>query len=412
MTGVLHKRRPMRKSWGTPLVSAPGQRTVLEPMKTRAEAFGGPFPAGPDWAAQARSRLGMDGGDDQLLVAVCQGWMRLGSTRDATLVDTLFVLTADRLGFGQTRFETTDPNWVDLSAVHAIDLIEGVPYPLDAVEVQFVGGLAIFVGWPEEFTNAVLSVLRVNGALPAMAPLFEPDASMPTFDDTVDAEPSPAALDIQPLGPMLDDALAHPVLSSDMFAVAEPDAQDDAPIPDIFSTEGLPAGAQSEDQLSAEQAFFGHLEADQESDADDDYQGDDTELPTIPESAEEVTGPWDDPAIAWPDAFRDSAFLGGHPIHQRRRKTCTVLLERRGLVAATSRTGGWHLHIPWHAVTRLDVQGADEIKFTHNQRVNSDGSVLVADLADGTTLLFEIRAKRPATLRAAVAPIKDVIDGV
>jgi hypothetical protein len=80
-------------------------------------------------------------------------------------------------------------------------------------------------------------------------------------------------------------------------------------------------------------------------------------------------------------------------------------------VAATSRTGGWHLHVPWHAVARLDVQGADEIKFTHNQRVNSDGSVLVADLADGTTLLFEIRAKRPASLRAALAPIKDAIDG-
>jgi hypothetical protein len=393
-------------------------------MTTRASAFAGPFPAGPDWATSARSRLGLDGGDDEPLRAVAQGWMRLGSTRDATLVDTLFVLTEDQLGFGQTRFETTDPNWVDLSAVHAMDLIEGVPYPLDAVEVQFVGGLAIFVGWPEDFTTAVLETLRAHGTRPTMAPLFSPDAP-------VSAEPAPAldapeATEVAAAAIEVDDA-PEPLVPTvpDMFSVDRvedrPDERvdhhetdPDGPYADVFSKDASRTEEPTQELRLAEEAFFGHLEADDDEDDDDtpDEPVAVDDLPAVPDSAVEVNGPWDDPSIEWPEAFRDSAFLGGHPVYQRRRKTCTVVLERRGLVAATPRTGGWHLHIPWHAVTRLDVQGADEIKFTHNQRVRSDGSVLVADLADGTTLLFEIRTKRPASLRAAVAPIKDAIDGM
>jgi hypothetical protein len=403
-------------------------------MTTRAQAFAGPFPAGPDWVSEARSRLGLDGGDHEPVRAVAQGWMRLGSTRDATLVDTLFVLTDDQLGFGQTHFETTDPNWIDLSTVHAIDLIEGVRYPLEAIEVQFVGGLAIFVGWPEDFITAVLAVLRANGSMPTMAPLFSADAmtttaptSAPVTAPMSTSTPVPRAPTPAPpsaAGPTAEPDHGAPRSEvppagserAELFSVDEPvdepteatDASDGrTPFDGVFSTE-----EPTTEQLQAEEAFFGDLEAGDEAVDDDEPEVDQSDLPTVPESAEEVTGPWDDPSIEWPDAFRDSAFLGGHPVHQRRRKNCTVVLERRGLVAAIPRSGGWHLHIPWHAVARLDVQGADEIKFTHNQRVHSDGSVLVADLADGTTLLFEIRTKRPAILRAAVAPIKDAINGV
>jgi hypothetical protein len=163
------------------------------------------------------------------------------------------------------------------------------------------------------------------------------------------------------------------------------------------------------EQREAEEAFFGHLEAEEHPVTGTvPAVGD---RPAVPAEAESVPGPWDDPDLPWPEAFEDCAFLGGHPVHQRRRKTCTLLFERAGLLAATPRQG-WHLHVPWHDVARLDVQGSDEIKFTHNQRVSSDSSVLVVDLVDGTTLLFEARRMRPATVRGAVAPIRAAVDQV
>ena len=132
--------------------------TDPSPLPLR-DAFARSFPAGPAWAVEALARLGRTPDDVDPVRAIVQGWMRLGGERDALLVDTLFVLTEDELGFGQTHIHTSDPNWIPLSTIVALDLIEGVPYPLEAIEVQFAGGLAIFVGWPEEFSRTVLDTL-------------------------------------------------------------------------------------------------------------------------------------------------------------------------------------------------------------------------------------------------------------
>lgn len=370
---------------------------------TLRSALDQPFPAGRAWAESALWRLGLHPDAELHVRHVAQGWMRLGVGDDATLVDTLFVLTDAELGFGQVEVETTDPHWVPLSSIVAIDLIEGVPYPLEAIEVQFAGGLAIFVGWPSALSEAVLETLQpatvvgevVDGEV--LVDSAQDGEGVDGFAHPHDAAPpaphhgTPFTADVPPMPPPPIAALfgADPTPSSSAERLDELDRRDEA-ANDFFSD--LEAGAPDSSLFSL------------------DAQGeDDGAVPELPEDAVAVHGPWDDPRVAWPDPFRGCVFLGGHPLHQRRRKNVIVVMRAGGLVIASGGSRGWSVHSPWHEVRRLDVQGADEVKFTHNHRIDLNGSALVVELLDGTFLLVEVRGRRPASLRAALAPIMLVV---
>ena len=131
----------------------------------------------------------------------------------------------------------------------------------------------------------------------------------------------------------------------------------------------------------------------------------DTDLPDAPEDGRRERGPWDDPAMPWPDPYRNCVFLGGHPVHQRRRKNVVVVMRAGGLVIAAAGSNTWSIHVPWNEVRRLDVQGADEVKFTHNHRIDLNGSAMVIEQVDGSTLIVEVRNRRPATVRSGLAPV-------
>jgi hypothetical protein len=451
-------------------------------MTTLRAAFDTPFPSGKAWATEALARLGMRPDDETPVRQVAQGWMRLGGGRDALLVDTLFVLTDERLGFGQTHLHTSDPKWVSLSTVVALDLIEGVPYPLEAIEVQFAGGLAIFVGWPEEFSQAVVDTLARQGAAPAADDVADPDAVVVEPEDVVESEevvePDLAVDDdvvgrdeAVPEAPGWDDTgtpdadvLEGEVVEDDhdaavdqhalpghrtaagsapfaagggiperpvmppLFAALDRPRTDDL---DVGSVDAVPSdpddrpddapGDASADipldeapsffadhpSSEAEDRFFADLEEREAADALFSVSApeDDDDVPEVPEPTESTRGPWDDPAMPWPDPIRNCVFLGGHPVHQRRRKNVVLVMRAGGLVIANAGSGGWSVHVPWHEVRRIDVQGADEVKFTHNHRIDLNGSALVVELVDSTSLLVEIRSRRPATVRSTLAPV-------
>jgi len=332
-----------------------------------------PFPAGRAWAEAALDRLGLHPDVELQVHHVAQGWMRLGIGEDATLVDTLFVLTETQLGFGQVQVETPDPHWVPLSSIVAIDLIEGVPYPLESIEVQFAGGLAIFVGWPGSLSDAVLD---------ALTPVIEV-----AVEDVAEIEPSvPFTADVPTMPP--------------------------APLAPMFGAEATPpgvAGARSEGADS----FFADLE---HPDPDptmfsvsaSDAHAESAEVDEIPDTVVAVSGPWDDPGIDWPEPIRNCVFLGGHPVHQRRRKNVIVAMRPGGLVIAGGGRG-WSAHVPWHEVRRLDVQGADEVKFTHNHRIDLNSSAVIVELRSGDVLVFEVKLRRPATMRSTLAPILSMV---
>lgn len=355
-------------------------------MGTLIDALDQPFPAGRAWAEGALGRLGLHPHADLSVRHVAQGWMRLGIGEEAVLVDTLFVLTESHLGFGQTQVETTDPHWVPLSSIVAVDLIEGLPQPLDAIEVQFNGGLAIFVGWPESLSMAVVSQLQ---------PLH---ATVETF--VADVPEMPLAPIASLFGP-----------SDELFDAGEEHDDADPPSPEAevafpFSPDDRFTGVgQARPEVADE--FFADIDHSDDSPAlfsvgDKEGLGDD--IPQVPEPSGMISGPWDDPAIGWPDALRNCVFLGGHPVHQRRRKNVTVMMRPGGLVIGSG-GHGWSVHVGWHEVRRLDVQSPDEVKFTHNHRIDHNGSALVVELADGTSLVVEVRGRRPATLRSGLAPV-------
>lgn len=356
-------------------------------MRTLIDALDQPFPAGRAWAEGALERLGLHPHADLAVRSVAQGWMRLGIGDEAVLVDTLFVLTESHLGFGQTQVNTTDPQWVPLSSIVAIDLIEGVSHPLDAIEVQFNGGLAIFVGWPESLSVAVVDTLQPLVApaeafvvdVPEMpvapvASLFSPTEELfdPGEEELAEADPpspeSDSAFPFSPDDRLAGVGLARPEVADEFFADIE--HRDDSPA--LFSV--------------------------------GDVEGLGDDLPHVPEPSGVVSGPWDDPSIGWPEVLRNCVYLGGHPVHQRRRKNVMVMMRPGGLVIGSG-GHGWSVHVGWQEVRRLDVQSPDEVKFTHNHRIDHNGSALVVELADGTSLVVEVRGRRPATLRSGLAPV-------
>ncbi len=103
----------------SPTMPSAAERTTMATATLRS-ALDQPFPAGRAWAESALWRLGLHPDAELDVRHVAQGWMRLGVGDDATLVDTLFVLTDTQLGFGQVEVETTDPHWVPLSSIVAM----------------------------------------------------------------------------------------------------------------------------------------------------------------------------------------------------------------------------------------------------------------------------------------------------
>ena len=71
-------------------------------MKNVSEAIEQEFPTDREWARAAVAQLGDGFGDATPVHELTRGWMRLGA-EDGLLVDTVFVLTSDRLDSGRPR---------------------------------------------------------------------------------------------------------------------------------------------------------------------------------------------------------------------------------------------------------------------------------------------------------------------
>lgn len=408
-------------------------------VKPLSSAFERSFPSGREWAADAADRLGLDITGDLPVQSVAQGWMRLGGV-DAVLVDTLFVLSERRLGFGQTFVETDEPNWVELASIKAIDLIEGTLYPLEAIEVQFANGFAMFVGWPEDFVHAVVGALTPAVHSDATSTMERVLAahSMPAFMANQQSISTPLGVDLGGPKAFSDGpATADPIEGDSSMGSEAQAAEPETTEPEATEPETVPEASDVGDAMAAVLAaadvrpVMGHVGDPGEFERPGEFEmqgkalgseeaadvffaetqaaehatvfqlgGEDLVVLQMPSAAEDVTGPWDDPGIIWPEPLRNCVFLGGHPVHQRRRKSCTIMMNRGGMLAAS---GSWKAHVPWHMVRRIDIQGPDEIKFTHNQRISATGCALVIEAVDNSVYLFEFRSQRPATIRSALS---------
>ena len=424
---------------------------------------------------------------------IAQGWLRVGGDQ-GVLVDTLFVLADEHLGFGQTQAATGQPNWIELSKVVALDAIEGLPYPLVAVEVQIAGGIAMLVGWPDEFCDQVVEVLTrsVQRARDAQksaesdverlppefadpagsaehADVAEIEAMSPSswVEADVDGTPNvagspqvtepaaatePPEADASPWDrspwatePVQEFPVTDTLVTSDDAGFVPdsgfvPDAELGAEAgfmaeiePEVVSEPTPPAGFQplfdaggtERDELV--EAFFNPDDVapyDESTSADAEHSGEDDADPAAwaapPESdhvdaPEQQAPPRTTPAafasrsISWPEPYRPTTFLGDHPDHTRRRKNVSLGFSPAGITAASTGFNAWKVHLQWDDVRTLEFEGADEIKFTHNHRIDMNGTAVIITLTDNSTMVFEIRSRRPAMVRSTMAPIVNAL---
>ena len=406
-------------------------------MPTLSEVFEMRFPTGDTWARQALESLGHEFTDDADVNDVAQGWMRLGDDK-GVLVDTLFVLTADRLGFGQTQADTGETNWVKLTDIVALDAIEGVPYPLEAVEVRLNGDLAMLVGWPEEFCEAVVAALtetaRTREAegrtlpndladpaaaaaaasadeLDRLAPSAYIESDVEAVDDVDAGESSPPPARNDLFAGLLQaeaDPEPHPEPEPQPEPQRPPEPQEPEPRfeqippppPQELPEEWAEADTSTEPGIApiAERmsTFFGEEGAPVE----------DAAAQTSPRAMTRL----DEPGLEWPEPMRGVVYLGGNEQFNRRKKNVTVALAPEGFLAVASGFNSWRIEFAWDEIRSVEFEGSDEVRFTHNAKIDSNSTAMIVQLNDESLLVFQVRAKKPATLRASLAPVLAAIN--
>lgn len=456
-------------------------------MLTLSQALRERFPDGQEWVRDAVDTIDEVSLDSEVH-DVAQGWMRVGEG-DSRLIDALFVLTEEGLGFGQPASGSAE-RWVPLAAITAIDAIEGTGHPLEAIEIHLSGGMAMLIGLPEPFVEVLVSVL-----VRQVSASREPEqATMPSdLGEAADADAS--TLDGLPPSPWVEtDVHTGPwAPGADLWA-PPPD-----PAPTPLST--FRSAARASVPESAEDHAEDHAE-DRADDADDERM----EVPptpfaldaptfgassasdaggSVPEPAtprgvvidpqgfadtSDLSGPADDDgpaghgdapavddayhfdptvpfdspgleevdpveeffagddhggaalrdavsadpqdalrAIPYPEPFKGVSYLGGHPDHPRKRKNSVLVFSSAGVAMTGGGMGGGQFAIPWAQVRSLDVQGADEVKFTHNHRIDLNSSAVIVELRSGDVLVFEVKLRRPATMRSTLAPILSMV---
>ena len=130
-----------------------------DPMITLNDAITKRFPQRNEWASEALAALSDDIEPTSLVHEVAEGWMRRGAGATAELIDTLFVLTSDRLGMGRTDRDGDEPRWIELRSIVAVDAVDDSPLPLQTIELEHGDDLVVCIGWPEAFTERFIGVL-------------------------------------------------------------------------------------------------------------------------------------------------------------------------------------------------------------------------------------------------------------
>lgn len=450
-------------------------------MLTLSQALQERFPAGEAWVRDVVDAIDEVSLDSEVH-DVAQGWMRVGEGT-SRLVDALFVLTEEGLGFGQPSNGAAE-RWVPLAAITAIDAIEGTGHPLEAVEIHLSGGMAMLIGLPEPFVEVLVSVLeRQVAASPPPEPVTmprdldeeaAPDASTldglppspwvetdvhlspwaPVTDrwappgttpepseatasgpgDERAGEPPPrsspqaptflASVDLAPVTPAPSVPPADRDVVIDRLAFADASSSGETPSGTEAESRGgfdayrfdptVPFDAPDPTEIQHEDAGDTPpvgVEPGGVDPVDDFFASDDHGGAAL--SASSTTDPHEAArSIQFPEPFKGVSYLGGHPDHPRKRKNSVLVFSTAGVAMTGGGLGGGQFAIPWAQIRSLDVQGADEVKFTHNHRIDLNSSAVIVELRSGDVLVFEVKLRRPATMRSTLAPILSMVRSI
>lgn len=412
-------------------------------MITLTEAFADRFPTGSSWARQALASIGVDFTPDVLVHDMAAGWIRHGD-ESAPLIDTLWVLTADQLGIGQTNAGSGTPRWIPLAAVVAMDAIDESPLPLQTVELTLAGGLVMTVGWPDRFTDRVVAVLTAMLSGTPVPPDDRSEGSMPR--ELSDPAVSAGVLDPSSLDELAPSEWVDPGADPAQGQVLGSIWSDESELPaSPFGAEplgeeplgGAEGGVSFEPRGTADDwvnpfdimdtsvanAPFSPLDHAEEPVATSDFSVDPVgtvaetpgfdvrpELPVL--RSDDPGAPWNRAGVTWPPPVAGVTYVGGHGSQPRKRKNGTLSFSPRGIEASGSGLQSWSLHIEWLEVTAMRIEGTDEVMFTEGVRIDASSSALIVELVDGTKTFFEVRLRRPGSLRSPLAPLLLLVDNI
>ncbi len=382
-----------------------------------------------DWVRVAADQLSRRYPADDVVVSAGVGWMRLGP-QGAPVVDTLFVVTPEAILFTGSSPQV-DPARVLLSEIVGLDLLEGLPLPLEAIEVRIQGDLAVLVGWPTEFREQVLAVL--TGGWPPAPPDVEAEPVPGTATDHEAHDDRPAGWTPEPtvtpdLVP-LPGQPGHPGHPGHVEASAAAVDAESPAAPDLPDGSGGPAAPAPLAPDAVDSSSTGTDPADHLGDVDQaeavetaeavDPIGDvdqpeavgagptgaghdhapliDQVLGELPEQVQESVGD------EWPAPFRPVTLVGGTGEGSKRRRNVTVTFDAEGLHLATGGLGSWKHDIGPDDVAALEVGGVDELMFTHSLRIGAGSAAMIVKTAAGDELILEVPDIGPHDLRTVLA---------
>jgi len=283
------------------------------------------------------------------------------------------------LGFASAEVELSE-HWVELTDVTTLDLLEGLPFPLSAIEVQLRGGRSMLVGWPEKFCDRVLEVLQAQVAAELRAGTMTPRHIGPVWIGELDGlspsgftEPS-----VSPKPPVVIDAAsdsALPVLFSTSSAEVTVDdsVEVDPSASEVDDT--MPFGPSSNPELDAAiEEFF-----------------DDSEYTA-------AGSPADRAIEGWPPPYEGVIYHGGLDPHTKKRKHVTLALSDDGVDASASGLRPWSIHVEPARIDSIAAQGPDELMFSHGVRIGTEAAAIVVT-AGAELLIFEVPGRNILGLR-------------
>ena len=364
------------------------------------EALGSRFPQTSDWATAALGALAGGLQDDTAVRDVSLGWTSLAMPGSPARVETLFMLTADRLGFVQAAGGPELPFWLSLAAIDNLDAL-GTSVPpanpsgaivgdLQTVEVTVGGSLAMQVGWNVAFIGEVVEALIAVAEAPAEAPIEE---AMPAeLANHASVEAHTSQLDVIPPSNWVEQAVP-PSEVAEPEAWLDIDGIDDA-MPISPSSFILP-----EERLRIEAAIEAAFDPA-------------IERPALAAGPVPDSEPWLEAGVVWSEPVDDIAYLGGHPAHPRKRKNGTMSFSAAGIEIAGRGVRSWTMNIDWAVVAGIELQGADELMFTDNLRIHTSGSALSLRMVDGTRMFFEVRDRRPPSVRGSLTSVLQLMSDI
>ena len=124
----------------------------------------------------------------------------------------------------------------------------------------------------------------------------------------------------------------------------------------------------------------------------------------------QVETPWSSPGVQWPEEVRGVNYLQGYPGQRKKRKSGLMQFGPEGISLTGKGFGNWTMSIGWLFVENIEIFGPEEILFTNQIKIDASSTAIVVKATDGAEIIFEVRSRRPPSLRSSLASLSYLLE--